>query len=253
MNKFLKATAAAAALVFAAASHASLMIDDFSQGQAKLQDNVSSDGFLSNTSVFSSSIIGGYRDLLVNKVGNSANDAGVDPFNPQGDGVSIGVSSGALRFSQDTGQNGYAIVRWDGAHYDGFSTIDATGLGGLNFAGQAIGFSLTVLSLDAGFPFTLRAYSDASNYTTLTLVAGGLGTFVIPFSLFSSMGVVTGTGADFSNIGALEAIINTGGAVKDVDLQIDLVSSVPEPATLALVGLTLVAAGGAMRRRRNNG
>ncbi|MBK9237033.1 MAG: hypothetical protein IPO19_13960 [Rhodoferax sp.] len=134
--------------------------------------------------------------------------------------------------STSSSTNGFGVVRWDGSHFDGFATIDATGLGGLDFNLSAVGFQVIVVAADLNFPFTLNAYTDASNYTSLTLLSGGPGGYFIPFSAFDSIFATdTGLGVDFSNVGALEAIINTGGTTQAVDLEIQLVSVVPEPTS----------------------
>lgn len=245
MKTFMKTALAAAMLSLGMAAQATAVIDDFSVGQALMKDTSSDAAGMSST-VAGAGILGGHRDLFVSKVG----EAGDDAF---GLGVEIGVvpsGVGRLAFNSDTGQNGYGIVRWDGAYFDPtFATIDATGLGGVNFSSSGNAFVLKVLSADAGFPFTINVYTDAANYTSLTLPAAGAGIFVIPFGLILAFGTDTGAGVNFSSIGALEAVINTGGLVKDVDLSVDIVQ-IPEPGSLALGGLALLALGAARRRRQ---
>lgn len=238
MNKFSKVAAAAALALAGAGAQAAFVIDDFSAPQALITDLTTGDGGVWAVQTFNaSSIIGGYRDLYIEKTADAADD-GVF-------GVRAGVSSGSLTYAQDTFQGAVGFVRWDGAATGG--AIDTAGLGGIDLSTTNVAISVQVLSADLNFPLTFNVWTDGDNdnvftLSSLTKLAGpGPGVFNFMFTDF--------VGADFSNVGAMELVLNNS-AIVDLDIRIDLIQAVPEPGTLALVGATLLGLGVARRRAK---
>lgn len=243
MNKFSKLAAAAALAVAGAGAQAAFVIDDFSTTQNTVGDHTTGDGGNGFHQVCGAGIIGVCRDLYVEKFGSAADDgfAGVRSF----------VAGGRLSYSQDTGQNGIGIVRWDGAN--AADAIQTDGLGGVDLISGGLGIRVQVLSADlAGWPLIFQAWLDGdgdNNYSMFeSTIIGAAGPGIYDFTFGSFVG---GPAADydFSRVGAVQMIINNG-AINDIDLQIDIIQNIPEPGTLALVGATLLGLGAARRRAK---
>lgn len=247
MTRLIAQLALAATLSVGAGAHAALVVDNFSStAQALLSDMTTGDGGLSSTAC-GVDILGGCRDIYVQKIAASADDGS--------SGVSAGVnvaSPGTFRYTQDAGQHGFGIVRWDGAHFDGFGTLDYTGLGGVDFT--ALGSELIFHGFDRpAAPFTVNMYTDAGNWTSTTLMSNGTGDLSVAFSTLLSgigpgvLGHAQAGAANFASVGALEIIFNTSGsnAGPSANFTLDSLAagtaaSVPEPAPLALVVLGLI-------------
>jgi uncharacterized repeat protein (TIGR01451 family) len=204
----------------------SITIDDFSTNQSSLTLTYPPAGTSASSSVSGSGILGGERDLQVNLSGGVI----------AGNTLSAVVSSGFLSYSQDATISGTAVVQWDGT--DGSPTLSPTGLGGvdLTVGGSQDALLLAVFFDDLPINITFQVYTDATHASQATVSLPGLlfssTSFVVPFSAFTP---TLGTGADFTNVGAI--VMQTGSSVTAPDLVIDFLQTTSTLTALQTVAL----------------
>ena len=275
IRKFkLAALATALAASFAAQADP---VDLFTLDQAFLKDDTNG-AFSQANSVFSQApgvppgdltILGGYRDIIVNALSGAVTGSGTQFSSAE-------VIGGVFSFANGSNTVGQAQLQWDGddaasifdINYTGLSNYDLTQGGTLNT------FELVTLFSDQGWTFDATIYTDASHWVTVNLSANSVGpgytytsphTSYIPFAAFTNPAlcglapaflppgvnsVTCAAGnlvADVEKVGALVVTINTSGTAA-VDLTFDQVTTVPEPGTLALLGASLLGFIGFGRR-----
>ncbi|WP_434361979.1 PEP-CTERM sorting domain-containing protein [Parasalinivibrio latis] len=247
LSKYGLFTTVAASLFFASQASAALVIDNFNNpagpninsAEDITDENNVFDRLDGAGSTFAGAgILGGERDLYVELLQQGTSAA---------NGVEINVDSGSLSYATGDGDIASASIQYDGL--DGIAeTVDTTGLGAVDFAAAGNAFILDVLSADASFNFAINLWSNAGAVFEQVVLSSGPTQIVSPVSLAVSF--ANFTLIDFTSISALEFIINTDGASGPVsiDFSIDALT-VPEPASIALLGVGLLGIG-YMRRRK---
>ncbi|WP_442482034.1 SdrD B-like domain-containing protein [Aeoliella sp. SH292] len=182
-----------------------IVVDDFSTPQTVTASRSVSDTGITDASDAdgANSNAGGVRDLYV----NATTDGNVTL-------TSFFSGSNRLSLESSTGTEGVARVTWDGVDGNG-DTVDPDNLS-LDFSNNGSNTGVLVrMSADrVGAEVVLRLTSGSGNSAQATVPITDLDgldgdadeELVIPFSAFTES--VTGTGVDFSNITAIEMIID---------------------------------------------
>ncbi len=153
--------------------------------------------------------IGGHRNLYVQ-------------LTSSGGGVSLGADSdwpGLLDFGANAASNGIFWVNWDGNN-NAAAVLNPTGLGQVDVTSQgaSTGIDLNVAAdHDNGFVM-LKVYSDANDWSWASVpisntTDGSLNSSDSQYVAFSSFMVGGGTGANFSQVGAIQLSINGVNAI----------------------------------------
>jgi len=224
------------------------------------------------------SILGGYRDMEVKllSLDGSVTSGGSASLKVNQDLV---TGAGRLTFSSDDGIKAQGIVQWDGN--DNSRSLNTAGLDkDLTDGGTADHFVFNVISADQDFDFSIALYDNHGSSVIFDLPATtGPHTSSIYFSSFNdafaltsgctSAGSISGlvnkvtctkgspttTSLDFTHISAMQVILNTGGVAgtgattTSLDMTIAGITTVPEPSSVALIGLGLLASGFAGKRK----
>lgn len=255
MRKFIK-YAIAAAIASGSVAHAAVgdTLDPFSVLQIA-RDETSSTAYNSGVhaiQVGGAGIFGGFRDIYAQKTSDASFDLAR--------GVEAAAVGGEFSFSEDTGQIGFAVLRWDGAVSNGAAT-DLTDVNPLNWTLAAdtstvlgnlydfgSGFSFSYSS-DFVFQVTLLVYTDTGvGIAQQTTDATGVGVFKTDSVQFTEFVPLIGA-IDFTKVNAIEVVFNGNLAQASVDLAFTPPTGIPEPASIALAGLALLGIAAARRRK----
>lgn len=284
MKMLVKSVAGAViAAAFASAGAASLLIDDFelpASGGTVTDTTTTTAGIAFRHAGLG--MIGGSRDLFVEKLLPANPCTGTAGCSG---GATFGVQDGFLDFSSAASVTGRAGVRWDGGAEtvagSGSGTVLDTSLAAWqagreyslapfigNLFDYGTAFALDVQVSDKPFQFSMTLFNDVDTYTTVTLTATVVNSptiIPIPFLAFLAPagevpnGLIS-QGSDggwnpFLGVSAIEVIVNDSksytnapGLAANFQFQVGFVNSVPEPGSLALIGLGLLAAGAARRK-----
>lgn len=177
------------------------------------------------------SIIGGYRDIRTSL-----------HFAPSDRRATRAVASGGtFSHSQDVGVESNSYITWNGLDGAGLGSADLTD-GGIHDL-----FHLVILAADHGARWSLQVFDSDSSFTYVfdnMVDIDSRTNIYIPFSLF--------TGIDMTDVNKIVFGANISN-VPNLDTEVDFfgTTSIPEPASMAVIGAGLMGLGAMISRRRD--
>jgi len=219
------------------AQAASLTLDNFQETNGPFQGVQvfgagASPVFDEDTMLDPLNTIGGARDLEIERI-----VGGGGPFST----ASGAVFDGNLDWSNDLGFTSKLTLQWDGE--DSSGAINPTGLGGIDFTDGGVldrfGMEFDFIDL-AGLMVEWRVYTSATDFSILSQTLDAILSPQQEFFEFSDFAVGGGSGADFTNVGAVQLML-TGPSSIDARIALlevtDDIPTIPEPSTLLGLGL----------------
>lgn len=223
----------------AAAGTAGRTVDTFTTSQSVTGTVV---GTPVTSAVVATEAIGGQREMFVNlSAGASINL------------ISNASTPNILEFNTSPTGAGTRIITYDGTAESDAAVVDGTGLGGIDFTngGTDLAFRFTIGANQAGGNLIIRAYSSAANFSSITVPISNTGgtatsTLIARFSGFATAG---GTGANFTNINAIQVEF----AISAANGQLDLIETVRRTdLTSNMANLNSMSIGNQVFRDNNN-
>lgn len=190
------------------------LIDSFDTTTQNVASPATTD-HASSSSVAAPEAFGGERDLFANAA------TGVIEIRVNNTGL-----EGQLSLDASSGSSGERRVVYDGVDGNG-DTINTTGLGGIDLTdgGRAKGVRMLAGTDSSSAQLTIRIHSGG-NSSTLTVSVPvtnvgtpdqGAPTAVIDFN-FADFIAATGSGADFTNVGAIEIFVPSAAGAADISV-----------------------------------
>lgn len=239
--------AAAIAGLFATGSASALVIDDFASTMSGSRTTLG----VTNHQLADGTVLGGYREVTINKTAGTGSGAGklewgseenTDPMRP------VAAGDNQFYISQGSSSNAVVTLTWDGIGTSGAGGMSAIDITETNLA---TGFYIYVLTADQNLNMTFTAKSGSNTSTfshTFASQTSNLQYFVnfASFTGSADFQAMTSLSLQMSGIAGWDATIafvHTEPSIPDAG------GSVPEPATLGLLGLGLLGLGLSRRKR----
>ncbi len=216
-----------------AAGIAGTNIDNFDTTAQSLTANAGTPTDSSSVVTAVGETLGGERDLLVN-------------YSAGPGGISAAVAGGILSVSPDAGTSGTAFVTLDGADGDPNTINNVNGLNNFDLTdgGNDVAMQFRAGS-EAGNTIVITVYTSPGNFSTFTtalpVTVGASATESLTIRFDDAGWTDTGSGADFTNVNAIQFQINVVAAA---DAQFDFTQTVgPSTETINFANLNPMSLG----------